>query len=91
MKDIIIGRVTKVIDLETIDVEVTQIVRNRHHRYNPKEKIRFKSLQNKLETFKKIRTKRFVEAMLIGKGVMCLVIGRDPQGCIEADVYALGQ
>ncbi len=31
---------------------------------------------------------RYIEALLKEKGVMCLVSGRDPQGRIEADVYA---
>ena len=78
MKDLIVGRVTEVIDQQTIGVEVTQIVRSRYLRYNAKEKIRFQTLQNRLNTLMKARTKGFIEALLKGKGVMCLVteIGR---------------
>ena len=90
MKDIIVGRVADVIDAETITLEVTQIVRNRYDKYEMQERIRFKTLQHRLRTFGKNRTKGFVEALLKGKGVMCLVIGRDAHGSLEADVYALG-
>jgi hypothetical protein len=90
MKDIIVGRVADVIDAETITLEVTQIVRNQNDKYGLQEKIRFKTLQHRLRTYGKIRTKGFAEALLKGNGVMCLVIGRDAHGSIEADVYALG-
>lgn len=89
MKDLIVGRVTEVIDQETIGVEVTQIVRNRYLRYNAKEKIRFKTLQNRWNTLMKARTKGFIESLLKGKGVMCLVTGRSPDGYLEADVFSL--
>jgi hypothetical protein len=90
MKDIIVGRVSDVIDAETITLQVTQVVRNRYGKYEKQEKIRFKTLQHSYRTFEKIGTKGFVEALLRGNGVMCLVIGRDAHGSIEADVYALG-
>jgi hypothetical protein len=45
MKDIIVGRVTDVIDLETINLEVTQIVQNEGRHYNFEEKIRFHVLE----------------------------------------------
>jgi len=90
MKDILIGRVTDVLDLETIDVEVTQIVRNRYGEYNAKENVRFSILQHEMHPVKGIRNRKFIEVLLKGKGVMCLVNGRDARGCIEADVYSLG-
>lgn len=90
MKDIIVGRVTQVIDLETIQVEISQVVRNDSHYYASEEIVRLNSLQNKLDVYKKISTKGFIEATLVGKGVMCLVNGRNPEGTVEADVYALG-
>ena len=89
MKDIIIGRVGNVIDFETINVEVTQIVRSRQGVYNSEEKVRLKTLQHGLRSIKNIKNKRFIESMVKGKGVMCLIIGRDVHGCIEADVYVL--
>lgn len=89
MKDIIIGRVDNVIDFETIDVEVTQIVRSRHGVFKSKECVRLKTLHHGLRALKDIKNKGFIESMVKGKGVMCLVIGRDAHGCIEADVYVL--
>lgn len=90
MKDIIVGRVTQVIDLETIQVEISQVVRNDSHYYASEEIVRLNSLQNKLDVYRKISTKGFIEATLVGKGVMCLVSRRNPEGTVEADVYALG-
>lgn len=90
MKDIIVGRVSDVIDAETITQEVTQVVQNRYDKYRMQERIRFKTLQQKFRAFGKNRSKRFVEVLLKGNGVMCLAIGRDVHGSIEADVYALG-
>jgi hypothetical protein len=90
MKDIIVGRVADVIDAETITLEVTQVVRNRYEKYEMQERIRFNTLQHRLRTLEKIRTKGFVESLLKGNWVMCLVIGRDAHGSIEADVYELG-
>lgn len=90
MKDIIVGRVTDIIDPATLDVEVTQVVRKNHDVYRRKETVRFKILQDRLRVWKDIRKKEFLEAMLKGRGVMCLVIGRASDGRIEADVYALG-
>lgn len=89
MNDIVIGRVADVIDLETIDLEVTQIVRDRHDVYNSKENVRMKTFQHKLQSLRGIKNKGFFEALLKGRGVMCLIIGRDAHGRIEADVYVL--
>jgi hypothetical protein len=90
MKDIIVGRVAEVIDPGTLDVEVTQVVRKNHDVYGRREKVRYNILQDRLRTWKDIRKKEFLEAILKGRGVMCLVIGRASDGRIEADVYALG-
>lgn len=89
MKDLIVGRVTEVIDFEIIDLEVTQIVRNNHDEYYDKEYIRAKALVNESNIYKNIQSKGFLEYLVKGKGVMCLVAGRDSLGCIEADVYPL--
>lgn len=89
MKDIIVGRVAEVIDAEIIDVEVTQVIRNRHDEYFQKEYIRAKAFLNGSSTYKNIKNKSFLEYQVKGKGVMCLVMGRDSHGCIEADVYTL--
>lgn len=89
MKDIIVGRVTEVIDLETINVEVTQIVRNICHQYDSEEKVRFHGFEYRLQKWNTFRNIQFLEAILKGKGVMCLVGERDAQGYLEADVYPL--
>jgi tRNA A37 threonylcarbamoyladenosine biosynthesis protein TsaE len=90
MKDIIVGRVTAVIDLETINVEVTQIVRNAGHHYHSEETVRFHTLEYRLQKRRNVKNKGFLEAMLKEKGVMCLVWERDAHGYLEADVYPLG-
>jgi hypothetical protein len=90
MKDLFVGLVTRVIDLETIRVEIRQIVRNKFDHYGTEEIIRFNSLQHRLDTYRKFTKKGFIEALLIGKGVMCLVNRRNSKGYLEADVYALG-
>jgi hypothetical protein len=90
MKDIIVGRVTDVIDLETINVEVTQIVRNITHQYDSEEKVRFHGFEFSRNKWNAIPNKRFLNAILKRKGVMCLVGERDARGYLEADVYPLG-
>lgn len=90
MKDIIVGRVTAVIDLETINVEVTQVVRNGGHHYYSEEKVRFHTLEYRLQKRRNVKHKGFLEAILKGKGVMCLVEERNAKGYLEADVYPLG-
>ena len=90
MKDIIVGCVKDVIDLRTIRVKVTQVVRNSGHRYRIEEKIRFHLLEYRLQKYRSGKNVRFLENLLKGKGVMCLVGERDGQGYLEADVYPLG-
>ena len=90
MKDVIVGRVTDVIDLETINVQVTQIVRNISHQYDSEEKVRFRGFEYRMQKWSAIPNKRFLNAILKGKGVMCLVGERDARGYLEADVYPLG-
>lgn len=91
MKDIIVGCVKDVIDLRTIQVKVTRVVRNSGHRYRIEEKIRFHLLEYRLQKYRGGRNLRFLENLLKGKGVMCLISRRDPGGVLEADVYPLGQ
>lgn len=90
MKDIIVGRVTDVIDLETIIVEVTRVIRNSGHHYEFEEKVRFHVLEYRLRKYRNWKDKKFLEDILKGKGVMCLVGERTSGGYLEADVYPLG-
>ena len=90
MKDVIVGRVTYVIDLETINVEVTQVVRNAGHHYHSEEKVRLHTLEYRLQKRRNVKHKGFLETMLKEKGVMCLVRERDAKGYLEVDVYPLG-
>jgi len=92
MKDIIVGRITDVIDLETINVKVIQIVRSIVHQFDSEEKVRFRGFAfHHLNMWHAIPNKRFLGGTLKGKRVMCLVGERDAQGCLEADVYPLDQ
>jgi hypothetical protein len=90
MKDIIVGRVTDIIDLETISVKVTQIVRNLSNQYDSEEQVRFHGFEfHHWNMWNAIPNKRFLGAIPKGKRVMCLVGERDAQGRLEADVYPL--
>jgi len=90
MKDIIMGRITDVIDFETINVEVTQIVRNIVHQYESEEKVRFHGFEyHPLKMWNSTPNKRFLGAIPEGKRVLCLVGKRDAQGYLEAIVYPL--
>lgn len=91
MKDIIVGLVKEVIDLKTISVEITQIVRNNSNAYDNIEKVVFKILQHELKPLININNLYYINHLLKGKGVMCLVNGRNTHGLIEADVYAFGK
>jgi hypothetical protein len=90
MKDLIVGRITNVIDTRRIAVEVMQVVRNYHHDYNAEEEICIKELRtNMLGALMRVSPNLFLDPDLCGSGVMCLVQNRNSSGCIEADVYVL--
>jgi len=90
MKDLIVGCVVDVIDLETIAVKVTQVVRNKNGSYNPKEIVQLETLHCGLNPVKNVKNLGYIEGLMKGKGVMCLVTGRNSHDCIKADVYAFG-
>lgn len=90
MKDIIVGRVSRVLDLETVTLEITRVVRHSGQRYHPVETVRVRSLEYRLRKWDRWTNARFLEEMLLGKGAMCLVQERNGQGILEADVYPFG-
>lgn len=90
MKDLLVGRITKVLDLERIAIEVTQVVRSHHFEYGTEEEVHIKVLKtNMMGILKRVSPNLFLEPRLSGSGVMCLVGARRASGCIEADVYVL--
>ncbi len=90
MKDIIVGRVSRVLDLETVAVEITKVVRHTGTPYHPQETVRIRSLEYRLQKWNRWTNVHFLDHMLTGKGVMCLVQERNAQGILEADVYPFG-
>lgn len=90
MKDLIVGRITNVLDCQRIAVEVMQVVRNYHHDYDGEEEVHINELKtNMLGSLMRVSPNLFLEQDLAGSGVMCLVKNRHSSGCIEADVYVL--
>ncbi len=90
MRDFIRGDVTQVVDGKTIEVKVTQIGRNNRYEYRGNERIHI----SEIKPFLIVRKcgdawKPFLEQILLGKGITCLVHTRGPDGHIEGDVFLL--
>ncbi|MHC4489866.1 MAG: hypothetical protein ACYSW7_11955 [Planctomycetota bacterium] len=90
MKDLIVGRITSVLDTRRIEVEILQVVRKYHNEYGRKEKVLVKELKtNMLGALQSVSPDFFLHSRLEGSGVMCLVERRRLRGQIEAHVYIL--
>ncbi|MDH3257994.1 MAG: hypothetical protein OEM19_00825 [Deltaproteobacteria bacterium] len=90
MKDLIVGRITSVLDTRRIEVEILQVVRKYHNEYGRKEKVLVKELKtNMLGALQRVSPHFFLHPRLEGSGVMCLVERRRLRGQIEAHVYIL--
>ncbi|NIS74005.1 MAG: hypothetical protein GTO08_01710 [Deltaproteobacteria bacterium] len=90
MKDLIVGRITRVIDTRRIEVEILQVVRKHHNDYGRKENVLVIELKTKmLGALQRVSPHFFLHPRLEGSGVMCLVERQRLRGQIEAHVYIL--
>lgn len=90
MRDFLRGYVMSVFDENAIEVEITHTGNKNRGTYNGKETIHITEIKPFLLLKKNgYRWKPFLEKMLLGKEVSCLVNSRTPEGEIEADVYLL--
>lgn len=90
MRDFIRGCVKNVIDERSIEVEITQLGNRNRHTYRARERIHIAEIKPFLILKKNgYRWKPFLEKMLLGKEVSCLVNSRNPGGKIEADIFLL--
>lgn len=91
-RDYLVGKVTGVVDGETINVTVDRIGggEGNGHRYNHEEKIRIKRLRlTDIVWMTGAFTRPQIEKMLRGKPVLCLIRSRESEGSILADVQLL--
>lgn len=90
MRDVLLGRVENVIDEETFQLDIIQMVRNTPREYEFKEKIRIKRIECKDNLLLKYRNPlKEKNSDLFGRRVMCLTLDRDPSGFIESDVLVI--
>lgn len=88
--DFLIGNVLEILDDETFEMEVMRVGRKNRRAYGYEEKIHIHRLkQSEITTLIGPHPKPFLERMLKGKEVMCLVHSREPGGQIEADVFII--
>jgi endonuclease YncB( thermonuclease family) len=90
MADTIKGPVTRVIDGDTFDMDVTHVGKNNKHKYKNSERIRIASIDApELRSPGGRRSKDLLAKKLKGKKVRCSVQSRDTYGRIVADVHVL--
>lgn len=90
MNDIIGGPVTNVIDGNTVELKVTRIGRRENGQYAGEERIRVKEIKPLLWVEQNDRDRKpFIEMILLGRDVTCLVSHRSPEGYIEGDLFLL--
>ena len=90
MADTIRGPVTKVVDGDTFDMEVTHIGKKNSEEYNDQERIRIAGVDApELDTDEGKKAKKALEKKLNGKEVRCTIKARDTYGRIVADVKVI--
>ncbi len=90
MADTIRGLVTKIIDGDTFDMDVTHVGTNNSNRYNQKERVRIANIDEpELRSAAGRRSKDRLERELRGKNVRCYVQSRDIYSRIVAEVVVL--
>lgn len=90
MKDLIVGRIKKVDGPRRIEVEVMQVVRKYNDDYESIERVYVRVLKtNMMGALETVNPHLFLNPDRSGSGIMCLVRGRQENGCVEADVYIL--
>ncbi len=91
MLDQIGGKVTRIIDGDTFDMQVSHINRKNRYNYNNNERIRIASFDAKeLGSAGGLQARRTLALKLSGKSVLCSVKSRDVFGRIVADVTIIG-
>jgi len=84
---IIKGRVTNIVDGDTVDIEVTHIDPLNKHVYRPAERIRIYGRNApELDEQGGLKAKRLLEKELIGKEITLLTRHRDGHGRIVAKI-----
>ena len=87
MVDIIQGRVTKVIDGDTFDMNITGVGANNSETYNATERIRLADMNApELRTTTGQKAKQNLKAKIGGKIVKCNVQSRDSYGRLVCKV-----
>ncbi|MBC8346380.1 MAG: hypothetical protein ISR82_00135 [Candidatus Marinimicrobia bacterium] len=90
MADTISGPVTKVIDGDTFDIEVTHIGNNNVYEYNDNERIRIAGKNSsELDEPGGLEAKQALEKRLNGKEVRCTIKSRDVYQRIVATISVL--
>jgi hypothetical protein len=90
MKDFIRGSVKRIIDENSIEIEVTQIGRKNKYDYRGMEEVRVTDVKPFLISNKNGYCPKLVyEKILLGKDVTCLVDSRNSRGQIEGEVFLL--
>ncbi len=88
--DIIRGVVTRVIDGDTFEVDVTHYHRENEYDYNTHERIRINSIDTpELPSRPGILAKQRLENQILGHTVELWIHARDSYGRLVADVYLL--
>ncbi len=90
MADTIRGPVTKVIDGDTFDMNVTHVGKKNIKKYNDDERVRIADIDApEIGTEKGKKAKKELEKKISGKEVRCTVRARDTYGRIVADIETL--
>ena len=90
MSDTIRGPVTKVVDGDTFEMDVTHTGKENKKKYNNHETVRIATIDApELGTKSGQRSKETLEKKLKGKEVRCYVQARDAYGRVVADVEIL--
>lgn len=90
MNDFIGGNVKNVIDGDTVELKVTRIGGNENIQYGEEEKIRIKEIKPLLWVEQNGHGRKpFIEMILLGKDVTCLVSNRNREGFIEGVLFLL--
>ena len=87
MSDIIQGLVTRIIDGDTFDMQVTAVGENNTYCYNDIERIRIANINApELDTPEGLAAKRKLKRVLENRTVRCTVQARGPYGRVVVDV-----
>lgn len=87
MADILKGLVLNVIDSDTIEIMVTQLISGNKYEYGDRERVRITNITDKdLQPLTGERSRETLEQIVKGKEVRCFVQSMDTFGRIMAEV-----